>query len=364
MTRPVANPGTDDLLGHEQVCGRLWQALESNRLHHCYLFSGPEGVGKRTVAQRLAMAANCESVGPVLLGPPTPRPCGHCIPCTQIAQGTHPDVVEVERDPSKKVAMIGVDQAREVIRMLSLHRHSAQRRFVIIDPADIMRREAANALLKTFEEPPAATTFILVTARPTALLPTVLSRSVRVRFHPVPESQLETWLTEREVASPTRIARLSGGSPGRALQLLDGEADALTSTREELLLALSGGTSAVMSYAETLVKGSRETYEPRVLRLLQVLEYLLRDAVLVASGRDDALIDVEGRAVSEQWARALWPSGIRVIDAALVEARSQLAVHITPRLVLGALLTRLHRELGAWSTGDASVAGHGVAPHG
>ena len=95
-----------------------------------------------------------------------------------------------------------------------------------------------------------------------------------------------------------------------------------------------------------------------------MLEYLLRDAVLVASGRDDALVDLEGRAVAEQWARALWPSGIRVIDAALVEARSQLAVHITPRLVLGALLTRLHRELGAWATHDASGAGQEVLPHG
>ena len=365
MTRPVAKPGTDDLLGHEQVCRRLWQALDNDRLHHCYLFAGPEGVGKRTVAQRLAMAANCESVGPVLLGPPPPRPCGHCIPCTQIAQGIHPDIIEVERDPSKKVAMIGVEQAREVIRRLSLHRLSAQRRFVIIDPVDIMRREAANALLKTFEEPPQATTFILVTSRPTALLPTVLSRSVRVRFHPVPEESLETWLEARGVEAPRRIARLSAGSPGRALSLLDGEADALSAAREELLLALSGGTADVMAYAEALVKGGkRETYEPRVNRLLQVLEHLLRDAVLVAGGRADALIDADGSVVAERWAKALWPSGITAVEAALADAHSQLAVHITPRLVLGALLTRLQRELGGAAARVDAPPSFEASPHG
>ncbi|MBN1337603.1 MAG: DNA polymerase III subunit delta' [Deltaproteobacteria bacterium] len=340
--RPGVAPGTSDLVGQSRVVVRLWAALASGRVHHCYLFEGPRGVGKATVALRLAMAANCEQWGVL---PPADLPCATCPTCRKIAEGHHPDVLEIGPDPSKASDVITVDQVREVTRQLSLHRHSARRRFVLVDPADRVRSEAAHALLKTLEEPPEGTGFILITSKAPSLLPTVRSRSQRVRFRAVPEEELRTWLARRGVTDAERLARLSLGSPGVALQIAGGRADEWDQMRAALLEALGGGVGVLVSWVEKTVAPPKEAADRRVEVLLAVLAGMLRDAACHGAGRPKRATDPDPDGVAAAWGRRLWPGGIRRLDDALTQARERLDLHVSNRLVLEALLATLAAEL-------------------
>ncbi len=339
-TRHALAPGHTDILGQQTACQQLWGALGDDRLHHCYLFEGPAGVGKATVALRLAMAANCQE-----RGREGPLPCNRCRSCRDIAAERHPDVVALNPDPEKAGGVITVAQAREVVRRMTLHRHSARRRFVIVDPADKLREEAANALLKTLEEPPPGSGFVLVTSRAASLLPTVLSRSLRVRFRPVPREPLVAWLKARGLEQPERLARMSLGSPGASLQLAEGGLERLLRSREELIAAISADPAAIFDYAQALSAPPRTAWEERVSSCLDALEISLRDAACYATGRQQDLLDPERSELAQRWAQRLWPGGLRRVDEALDLARQRLAVNVSPRLVMESLLACLAAEL-------------------
>ena len=204
---------------------RMSVAIERDALHHAYLFEGPSGLGKGLVARWVAMAANCERASNTA--------CGECPSCLQISGDSHPDVVWLRPENEGASAAIKVDQVREVIRQVGYHRFSARHRFVIIDPVETMAAAAANALLKTLEEPPAGTHFVLVTNRARALLPTIVSRCQHVRFAACEIDVVRDWLEERGVQDAASIARLSMGCPGRALQLVGGEHEQRRKLRQE-----------------------------------------------------------------------------------------------------------------------------------
>jgi DNA polymerase III gamma/tau subunit len=156
----------------------LRAALSAGRLHHAYLFEGPPGAGKAAAARELAMLLECE----------TRRGCGECGPCQKVEAGTHPDVLWFDMTPKGLT-----ERVRELLTTLGFRPHEGRARVVVFDPAHGLapvpeRAEAANVLLKTLEEPPADTYFILVTAEPKRLPVTVLSRCQRIRFAPPPES--------------------------------------------------------------------------------------------------------------------------------------------------------------------------------
>lgn len=327
------------MLGHESTRARLWDALGRGALHHAYLFEGPQGVGKRLIATRLAMAANCTGDGPE-------RPCGACPTCRQIAQGTHPDVIAVEPDLGKAARTIPVEAVRDVIRQTQYHRYGSRRRFVIVDPAEAMGESAANALLKTLEEPPDGTGFVLISHNASALLPTIRSRCQRVRFGAVPGDVLRAWLAERGVARPDEVARLAQGCPGRALQLADTGLTDREALRRDLLAALDGSLDEVYAFSQRLTQGSRQEWTPAVNDLLELIEDRLRDAAVHAAGaKVDLLDDPVG---VERWA-AMWPDGLERSSRALQDARDDLEVFVSGKSVLDALLATVRRELGVVS---------------
>ncbi|HNH49485.1 MAG TPA: DNA polymerase III subunit delta', partial [Myxococcota bacterium] len=266
----------DVLIGNQSLRARLYKAADEQRMHHCFLFEGPAGIGKAAIALHLAMYVNClaEEEGQRGLAFHRPsRPCGHCRSCQPILAGSHPDILQVGPDPSKVTRIITTEQARNLINALSLQRHSAKRRFVIIDPVDALNEEAANALLKTLEEPPAGTQFILITSRAASLLQTVRSRSQRVRFGPVGEAEMIPWLESRNL--DPRLAALSMGSPGRALALAEGG----TQLAEELLAALCAAIGQpvyqLFAFTEGLGKKAEGGAE-RTELVLDLIEELLR----------------------------------------------------------------------------------------
>lgn len=322
-----------EIHGNASVRARLSRAAADSRLHHCFVFEGPEGVGKFTYALQFAREINCQSTT-------SARPCGVCDPCRWIAAGTHPDVMVVSPDPEKATPIITAAQAREIVNSIQLQRHSANYRVILLNPADALNEEAANILLKTLEEPPARTQFILVTARPASLLQTVRSRSQRVRFGPLSDEEMAGWLAERGM--DVALAGPAAGSPGRAAALAAGEAD----TRREVLDALCGAVGqplhALFSFCESTSKNAEGGGE-RAELVLQILEELLADTVALANRRP--LRHGDREQLLRRWVRGMWPDGVGRMQMEISLARERLRLNVQARVALEALLAHLNLEL-------------------
>lgn len=198
-------------LGQQRAKLLLSRSLASGRIAHAYLFRGPDGVGKKLFAAAMARALNCRVSGPE-------RGCGECISCKKHLSGNHPDYI-VE-SPEKGV--IKIDRVRELNKSLSYPPYESSRRVVVFEDIHTMRAEAANSLLKTLEEPPEGNVLILTAEASKNILPTISSRCQVIPFFYL--SLEETWRILREDNGLGReessvLARLSEGSPGRALVL-------------------------------------------------------------------------------------------------------------------------------------------------
>ncbi len=202
-----------DIAGHEQTLGLISSAAARGRLPPSLLFAGPAGVGKHASAIALAQLLNCKT--PIHDGKDA---CGQCAACTRIARRVHADVLVIEPG---ETGSIRIDQIREAIDRSAYRPFEGRRRVVIIDEADAIVPEAQNALLKTLEEPPPASTFILVTSRPDMLLGTVQSRCQRLRFGRLAPAAVAAVLRQKHGYAEKdahAAASLSDGSIGRALE--------------------------------------------------------------------------------------------------------------------------------------------------
>ena len=214
-----ARPYTfDQVVGQEHVKDVLLAGLKRGRTGHAYLFSGPRGVGKTTTARLVAMAVNCEREDPA------ERPCGECESCLLVRQNRHPDVIELDAASNNSVE--DVRDLREKVRLASMRGGT---RVWVLDEAHMLSRAAANALLKTLEEPPDNLVFVLATTEPEKLPPTILSRCQHFRFRRLSEEEITNKLTrlcqEREVeaedAALSLVARAADGAMRDGESLLE-----------------------------------------------------------------------------------------------------------------------------------------------
>jgi len=249
--------------GQDAACSSLSRNMETGRLPSGYLFSGASGTGKTLTAAIFAKALLCQSTGHT--------PCGSCRSCRMYEAGSHPDFFRIEPDG----AFIKVEQMREMISALSLKSYLGGRKAALIDNSEKMHPSAANAFLKTLEEPPPGCVIILVSPSPSALLPTIVSRCRIVRFVPMRPNELAS-LLERDRGMPPdealRSAALAEGCPGRILggdmekiRTVDGEAAALA----ERILDLT--PEEVVRTAETW-KNRREEMKLLIERLMEILK--------------------------------------------------------------------------------------------
>ena len=289
-----ARPATfAEVVGQEHVKDVLLAALERGTPSHAYLFSGPRGVGKTTTARLLAMALNCEAEAGVQ------RPCGKCDGCRMVREGHHPDVIELDAASNNSV-----DDVRDLREKTSLASMRGGTRVWILDEAHMLSKAAANALLKTLEEPPPGLVFVLATTEPEKLPPTVLSRCQHFRFRRHTEAEILGKLqrlcaqaeTEADPEALALLARAADGAmrdaesllerlltPGAKITLTAAE-DALglppVHRMQRLALALAGSDlEGLLAEAESLY---RDGFAPR--SLADNLGTVLRDALRAEVG--------------------------------------------------------------------------------
>jgi DNA polymerase III subunit delta' len=274
-----------DILGHEWAVSLLKEHIAQGGLRHAYLLTGPQGVGRRTLALRMAQALNC-------LQPPTPgEPCGTCRICKQIGRMEHPDLAVEQAE--QVGGILKVDQIRDLQRSLSLAPYDARYRVALLLRFEEANPNAANALLKTLEEPPPQVIMMVTADSPESLLPTIVSRCEVVRLRPLPLEQVRqdlqrNWGLPEEEAK--LLAHISGGRPGYALHLHQ-EPERMAqriSWLEEHNQMLSANRVQRFAYAETLAK-DKDTLRS----VLLVWISLWRDVLLCAAGSSSPLANLD-----------------------------------------------------------------------
>ena len=229
--------------GHDDVVERFRHALSAGKLASTFLFVGPEGIGKRTLALKLAQSMLCEERDEVALAP-----CGTCPACRQVATLTHPDLYLVSKPADKSYIPVEKFIGDREHRMreglchdIAMKPFRGGRKIAVIDDADYMNAEGANCLLKTLEEPPPRSVIILIGTSAQKQLPTIRSRSQLVRFQPLPDDVMASVLLEQglvnEAAEASSLAALANGSLARAQELVTPE---LREFRQLLFEQLSG----------------------------------------------------------------------------------------------------------------------------
>jgi DNA polymerase III subunit delta' len=273
-----------NIIGHGHLLDLMARAAVRGSLPPSLIFAGPEGVGKRMAAIGLAQLVNCLS--PVGADTESPGPCGECSSCKRIARGVHADVLVVEPEES---GTIKIDQVREAIERTAYRPFEGRRRMVIIDDAHELVVQAQDALLKTLEEPPATSSFVLVTSLPGVLVTTIRSRCQILRFGRLAPADVASALmrthgfTESDAHA---AAALSDGSIGAAIDgSTDEAADARAAASRMLELAAAARESrGRLASAEALV-GKSDRHE--LTRRLHAVSSILRDLGVLLSRADE-----------------------------------------------------------------------------
>jgi DNA polymerase-3 subunit delta' len=330
-----------DILGQDKALNVLQNALRHDRVPQAYVFAGYEGVGKKFSALMLAKALNCREK--------TDDACDRCVSCHKVDSGNHPDVCIIEPDGQ----FIKIDQIREMQKDAGYKAFEGRRKVYIIDHAERMRDEAANALLKTLEEPAAECVIILVTANVYALLPTVLSRCQFIRFVALGVETLVELLTQRRQLEPQRaqlLASLSEGCPGRALSM---DADEMLETRsriEALLQTLSSGLQDVrilFKEVEGLVAQKDTIHE-----YLDVLQLWYRDMHLLREqGATRFVANSDAVSRLQRSAEQLSPGQIRRLCDIVYRTKADILRNANLQLSLEVMLislTEVYNDRSRW----------------
>lgn len=336
-------PPTKKLVGHDALADMFAQAAQSQRLHHAWLLCGPRGVGKAQFAWQAAgyllSSAHKQSdmlgaTGPLedFAGAMTSQAAG------QMIAGSHPDFKCITPDDSKAKAQISVEQIRTMAGMFVTTAGMGGWRVAIIDAADDMNRNAANAILKLLEEPPEKCLFFLVSHAPGRLLPTIRSRCQTLLFKALNMAQtqaiVEDLRPDADAIDIESVVHLSQGSPGRALDLLEGNAADYLVTVDQLFQSLPTLDQSVVLGLADLV-GDRSSTGPFDM-VWDLIEDRIQYAVKAAAARDKA----------QAWTQAMPLPNWLALQESMSERKGQASgLNLSPRHVLLSLFGDLNLML-------------------
>lgn len=340
----------DGLVGNVHVKERLRRMINAGRLAHSLLFAGPEGVGKKQFALEIARSLVC----PCKSGD---SGCGECAACRRAVAFSFPNPTPDKKDEFKNVFFsehsdvgmvvsynryILVDAIRDLEAEANFMPYEAAARVFIIDDADRMNIQAANALLKTLEEPPATSYIILVTSRPDRLPSTILSRCQVVRFAGVPAGELENYLVDAKGSSPDDAAiaaRVCKGSIGRAIDM---DVDAFKASRELMLEVVESAIKhrdlGVMLQIAEQINDTRN--KGRFESSLEMLETLVRDILVIRVGGERVVnSDISKRLA--KFAEAAPAAALSGWLAKIEQINADLKVNINRRIAADALFVQM-----------------------
>jgi DNA polymerase-3 subunit delta' len=355
------------IAGHRALVLLLTRAITRDTLPQSLVFAGPDGVGKRLAALSLAQTLNCPKAGPVaesaagsLSGALPVDACGECPVCRRIAQGVHPDVITLVSGE------INIDDIREAVQSAGYRPFEGKRRVFILDAADKLSSEIQNALLKTLEEPPPSSVFVLVTARPDALLPTVRSRCPTLRFGRLPIPDVERLLQTQQGLDAARahaIALAAEGSLARAIVEASDEGEATRLLVQQVLHHLQGArtpadrlqaASQLLTPAETRPKararasgvggavGVRLATDRDLLGLrLNALAGTLRDIAAAAIGAGEDRMTNEVPPVLKMWGERAGATRLLAAFEAVGKAQAALDRNVGPKVIVDWLAFQL-----------------------
>lgn len=324
------------IVGHVWAVQYLRRSLLNRRDAHAYLFAGPEGIGKALLAQRLAQALVCETGGS--------DPCLVCRACKRVVKGNHPDVrtvsLQTQADGQKTDAApskrLSIDTIREWQRDIGLRPFEAQRRVFILDDAQALTDQAANAMLKTLEEPPPYAVLILISHGAGDLLPTIVSRCRVLRLRPVSRDVVSATLRDQfnvDGGDAALVAAWSGGRLGWAVRAVENP-DLLEQQQQRLdeLIGLgAAGRVARMRWAEERAKEYRS--EPAVaLEWMRLWQSWWRDVLLLCGGHAAAITHLDRLAELDDLAKMIPLETVQQFLVQLDGVREQLAANVNPQL--------------------------------
>ncbi len=364
------------ILGNEAALRLLERDLKSGEGTHAYLFYGPLGVGKRTVALRFGAA--------LITG-------GDAAAEDRARRGLHPDLSEIQ--PEGAFTTIG--QVRDVVALAASRPFAGARRVFILE-ADTLNVQAANALLKTLEEPEGEAVFVLLAASRGRVLPTILSRARAVRFNPVPTSAVARFLEERGVEGPDLAAALGRGSVGLSLRYaqeselkelrgaifeagfagLASFEERSRAVKEVMARAEAVGSSEEAAFLrgfeeptsrrtrEGAKRAGRAARDGAVREALELLALIYRDAAAIQAGAPELAANAdrveEIRRLVEAYPGAEWAGAALQLG----EARAALAYNVSPEAILEVMLSRIRRRVLEPSRGSLTSASRGGRPRG
>lgn len=363
----------ENLTGQPRVQGFLRHAVEGGRVAHAYLFVGAPGSGKLEAAYALAQALLCENDG-----------CGACDACVRVARHTHPDVHYFA--PESATGYL-ISQTRELLEDVGLAPIRAKRKVYIIDRAEQMRANTANALLKTIEEPPSTVTFILLGTSTDLILPTIVSRCQCVPFRSMPLNESAGTVARATGAdlSRCRMAIAVTGGPARAIEFLKSaerqdarrqmlravdmlrrsdEADILLGVRD-LMAAIKAPLAEVKSTqqavldqnADYLSRGALKQLEDRnkreltarersgIMEALASVRSLLRDVLLTLEGDPSTVVNEDAADIIDRLAARATTAGVVEALEAVSAAERRIARNITPQLTIEVMLFDIRKAL-------------------
>lgn len=318
------------VIGHKWATDLLQRQQQAGRVPQSLLLTGPPNVGKSTVARFFAQYLNCQG---------ETRPCGRCLSCRKIISGNHPDVRVFDDDNE----LLKIDQMRELQRELSLSPLEGQYRVALLCNFERATTSAANALLKTLEEPASYVVMILTAPEPRSLLPTIVSRCQILTLRPLPGADVLAGLQTRWQTSPEQaelLARLAAGRLGWAVRALTDEnfLERRAQRLADLLDLLRMHRAERLLYAQNLSRDLAVLKETLALWLT-----IWRDLLLLTSGSQTKITNLDWQDVLQNLAHHSNVSQASAMVARLQMALVNLGYNVNPRLTLEVVLLRLPR---------------------